>query len=92
MGARKWGQTECERMKSSGSIAWPNSAVWCVDGWATREPRAKSTIFVPVRDGVEARTLKQSGYVLNTIAEQLACMDLAQRDLFDTTDLPNKTY
>ena len=76
-------------MRKNISIAWPNLAVWCVDGWATKEPHAKSTIFVPVRDGAEARTLKQSGYVLNTIAERLACMDLEQKDLFDTTDSPN---
>ena len=79
-------------MRKSTSIAWPNSDVWCVDGWATKEPRAKSITFVPVRDGAEARTLTQSGYVLNTIAERLAFTASAQRDLFATTDLPNKTY
>ena len=79
-------------MRKNTSIAWPNSDVWCVGGWATKEPRAKSITFVPVRDGAEARTLTQLGYVLNTIAEKLASTDSAQRDLFDTTDLPNKTY
>ena len=79
-------------MKKSTLIAWPNSDVWCVEGWATKEPHAKSTIFVPVRDGAEAHTLKQSGYVLNTIAERLASTALAQRDLFATTDLPSKNY
>ena len=79
-------------MRRNISIAWPNSAVWCVDGWATKEPHAKSTTFVPVRDGAEARTLKQSGYVLNTIAEKLAYTGLAQKDSFDTTDLQSKNY
>ena len=79
-------------MKKNTLIAWPNSAVWCVDGWATKEPHAKSTTFVPVRDGAEAATLKQSGYVLNTIAEQLASTVSGQRDLFDTTDSPSRTY
>jgi hypothetical protein len=69
-----------------------SSDVWCVNAWATKEPHAKSITFVPVRDGAEARTFMQSGYVLNTIAEQLASMGLAQKDLFATTDLPNKTY
>jgi hypothetical protein len=79
-------------MKKSISIAWPNSAVWCVEGWATKEPHAKSTIFVPVRDGAEALTFKQSGYVLNTIAEKLASTALGPRDLFDTTGLPSKSF
>jgi hypothetical protein len=79
-------------MRKSTLIVWPNSDVWCVEGWATKEPHAKSTTFVPVRDGAEALTLKQSGYVLNTIAERLASTALGQRDLFDTTGLPSKTY
>lgn len=79
-------------MRKSTSIVWPNSDVWCVGGWATKEPRAKSITFVPVRDGAEARTLTQSGYVLNTIAEKQVSTDSAQRDLFATTDLPSKTY
>jgi hypothetical protein len=79
-------------MKKRGLIKFPNSAVWCVEGWATKEPHAKSTIFVPVRDGAEALTFKQSGYVLNTIAEKLASTALGQRDLFDTTGLPNKSF
>ena len=78
-------------MKNNGSIAWPNSAAWFVDAWAMKERPAKFTTFVPVRDGEEARTFKQLGYVLNTIAERLAYMDSAQKDLFDTMDLPNKT-
>ena len=73
-------------------IVWPNSDVWCVGVWATKEPRAKSITFVPVRDGAEARTLTQSGYVLNTIAEKQVSTDSAQRDLFATTDLPSKIY
>ena len=52
----------------------------------------KSIIFAPVRDGAEAAILKQSGYVLNTIAERLEFTVLAQKDLFDTTDLPSKIY
>lgn len=79
-------------MRKITSTPWPNSDVWCVGGWATKEPRAKSITFVPVRDGAEAATFTQSGYVLNTIAEQLASTDLAQKDLFGTTDLPSKTY
>ena len=79
-------------MKKSTSISWPNSAVWCVEGWALKEHHARFTTFVPVRDGEEARTLKQSGYVLNTIAEQLASTGLVQRDLFDITDLPSGNY
>ena len=78
-------------MKNNGSIAWPNSAVWSAEGWATKTPRAKFITFVPVRDGEEARTFKQLGYVLNTIAERLASTGSAQKDLFDITDLPNKT-
>ena len=79
-------------MRKNISIAWPNSDVWCVDGWATKEPHAKSITFVPVRGGAEAATLKQSGYVLNTIAEKLASTVSAQKDLFAITDLPNKNY
>jgi hypothetical protein len=79
-------------MRKNISIAWPNSAVWCVEGWATKEPRAKSITFVPVRDGAEAATLKQSDYVLNTIAERLASTVLGQKDLFDTTGLPSGNY
>ena len=79
-------------MRKSTSIAWPNSDVWSVGGWATKTPRAKFTTFVPVRDGEEARTFKQSGYVLNTIAEKLASTVSAQKDLFAITDLPNKNY
>lgn len=78
-------------MKKNGLIAFPNSDVWCVDAWAMKERHAKSTTFVPVRDGDEARTFKELGYVLNTIAETLASTDLAQKDLFDITDLQNKT-
>lgn len=79
-------------MRKNISIVWPNSAVWCVDGWATKEPHAKSITFVPVRGGAEAATLKRLGYVLNTIAEQLASTVSAQKDLFDTTDSPSRTY
>ena len=79
-------------MKKNTSIAWPNSDVWFVDAWAMKHQGSRSIIYVPVRDGAEAATLKQSGCVLNTIAERLACMDLEQKDLFDTTDLQNKNY
>ena len=78
-------------MRKSTSIAWPNSDVWCVGVWATKEPRAKSITFVPVRDGAEARTLTQLGYVLSTTEEKPVFTGLAQRDLFATTDLPNKS-
>jgi hypothetical protein len=79
-------------MKKSISIAWPNSAVWCVEGWATKELHAKSITFVPVRDGAEALTFKQSGYVLNTIAEKLASTALGQRAFQNTTGLPSKSF
>ena len=79
-------------MKKRTSIPWPSSDVWCVAGWATKEPHAKSITFVPVRDGAEAATFKQLGYVLNTTGERLAYTGLAQKDLFVTTDLPSKIY
>ena len=52
-------------MRKNGSIEWPNSDLWCADGWAMKERHAKFTTFVPVRDGEEAVTFKRLGYVLN---------------------------
>jgi len=79
-------------MRSNGSIAWPNSDVWSASDWVMTHRGSNYTIFVPVRDGEEAVTLKQSGYALNIIAEQLAFTASAQGDLFATIDSPSKTY
>ena len=79
-------------MRSDGSIAWPNSIVWCVDAWVITERQQKFITFVPVKVGEDQATITQSRYVQNITAEQLAFRASAQGDLFATIDSPSKTY
>ena len=79
-------------MKKNTFPGWPNSAVWCASDWVMTEHRPKYTTFVPVRAGAAAATSTPSLFAQNTIEAKPESTASGQRDLFDTTDLPNKTY
>ena len=79
-------------MKKSTFQKWPNSAVWCVSDWVITEHQPKYTTFVPVRVGAAAATSTPSPFARSTIEAKPESTASGQRDLFDTTDSPNKTF
>lgn len=79
-------------MRKNGCQKLPTSAVWFVDAWVMTEHQPNYTIFVPDRDGVDQTISTLFQLALNTTEGKQEYMDSAQKDLFATTDLPNKTY
>jgi len=78
-------------MKKSTFQKWPNSDVWFVLDWVIAEHQPKYTTFVPVRAGAAAATSTPSPFAQPITVEKPESTASGQRDLFDTTDLQNKT-
>ena len=79
-------------MKKNGWGALPNSAVWFAKDWVIKERQRNYIIYEPVRDG-EGRIITTSSPFAQGITEETTAYTAsAQKDLFDTTDLQNKTY
>ena len=78
-------------MKKSICPQLPNSAVWSVKDWVMTHRGSNYTIFVPVRDGESPTTSTLYRCVFDTTEETMESTASGQKDLFDTTDLQNKT-
>jgi len=78
-------------MRKTTSVPLPSSAVWYVTDWDIVAHQPKSTIFVPVRAGGVHPITTPSLYVPSITEDEPESMGWEQKDLFDTTDSPNKT-